>query len=167
MLQFFLRLRYVILLGSAGAGVGALLMFYEAAVKLAGGVRMLFVSDASSSGKAVITAVMGATDACLFGIVLTFFAYAIAFGFVIQLEPATRSRLPQWVRVDSISNLKQTLIEVILVYLVVDFATDVAESETHVTWETLIMPGAILLIAAALRLMSSAHPRPSADVSGH
>jgi hypothetical protein len=70
-------------------------------------------------------------------------------------------------RVESISDLKQSLIEVILVYLVVDFATDVAERETHVTWETLIMPGAILLIAAALRLMSRAHAPPSADLSRH
>ena len=166
MLQSVLRLRYVMLLGSVAAGIGALLMFYEAGVKLAAGMRMLFVSDASS-GKAVIAAVMGATDACLFGIVLTFFAYAIAFGFVIELEPATRSRLPRWMRVESISDLKQSLIEVILVYLVVDFATDVAERETHVTWETLIMPGAILLIAAALRLMSRAHAPPSADLSRH
>ena len=60
MLQFVLRLRYVILLGSVATGIGALLMFYEAGVKLAAGMRMLFVADASS-GKAVIAAVMGAT----------------------------------------------------------------------------------------------------------
>jgi uncharacterized membrane protein YqhA len=164
MLQFVLRLRYVILVGSVAAGIGALLMFYEAAVKLAGALRTLFVADAGS-GKAIITAVMGATDACLFGIVLTFFAYAIVFGFVVQLDAATRTRLPHWMRVDSISDLKQTLIEVILVYLVVDFATDIAESETHVSWETLIMPSAILLIAAALRLMSSAHAPRSPGLS--
>jgi hypothetical protein len=51
MLQSVLRLRYVILLGSVAAGIGALLMFYEAGVKLAAGMRMLFVADASS-GKA-------------------------------------------------------------------------------------------------------------------
>lgn len=163
MLQFVLQLRYVILVGSVAAAVGALLMFYEAAVKLAGAVRTLFGADAGSD-KAIITAVMGATDACLFGIVLTFFAYAIAFGFVVQLDTATRNRLPQWMRVDSISDLKQTLIEVILVYLVVDFATDIAESETHLTWETLIMPAAILLVAAALRLMSSTHAGPSSGL---
>jgi len=62
-------------------------------------------------------------------------------------------------RVESISDLKHTLIEVILVYLVVDFATDVANSTTHQNWETLIMPTAILLLAGALWLMKHGEVR--------
>lgn len=153
MLRFALSLRYVMLVGSVAAGIGAVLMFYEAAVKLGGGLRLVFASD-QSGGTAVIAAVLGATDACLFGVVLTFFAYAIAFGFVIELDPATREELPRWMRVEGVGELKHTLVEVILVYLVVDFATDVAEGDTHLSWETLVLPTAIALIAGALRLMS-------------
>jgi hypothetical protein len=39
--------------------------------------------------------------------------------------------------------------------LVVDFATDVGEVETHVSWEMLVRPLAILLVAGALRLMGN------------
>jgi hypothetical protein len=81
------------------------------------------------------------------------FAYAIAFGFVLHASPAYRERLPTWIQVRSIGELKHTLIEMILVYLVVDFATDLAAGEGHVSWETLVIPMAILLIAGALRLL--------------
>ena len=62
-------------------------------------------------------------------------------------------------RVESVGELKRTLIEVILVYLVVDFATDLAAGEGHVTWETLVVPISILLIAGALRVVSGDQPK--------
>jgi uncharacterized membrane protein YqhA len=96
---------------------------------------------------------MGATDAYLFGVVLVIFTYAITFGFVLDLAPAERERLPDWMRVEGIADLKRILVEVILVYLIVDFATDVAGTEWHLDWHTLVMPGSVLLIAAALRLL--------------
>ena len=85
---------------------------------------------------------MGATDEFLFALVLLIFAYAIAFGFVIDLAPEDRERLPAWMRISSISELKHTLIEVILVYLVVDFATDTAEKSGphHHEWGALVLP---------------------------
>lgn len=153
MLRGALLLRYVMLLGSLAGLCGAFLMFYEAAAKLATGLRVLIGPEASG-GKTVISAVMGATDSCLFGVVLVIFAYSIAFGFVFDLQPSTRERLPHWMRTNSVQELKHTLIQVIVVYLIVDFATDVAAAETHLSWETLVMPCAIVLIAIALRLMS-------------
>jgi hypothetical protein len=52
---------------------------------------------------------------------------------------------------------------VILVYLVVDFATDLAAGEGHVTWETLVVPIAVLLIAGALRLVGGGQPKAGSD----
>ena len=105
---------------------------------------------------------MGATDEFLFALVLLIFAYAIAFGFVIDLAPEDRERLPAWMRISSISELKHTLIEVILVYLVVDFATDIAQESGphHHEWSTLVLPASIFLIAGALRLVSRERPAP-------
>ena len=73
---------------------------------------------------------MGATDIYLFGIVLVIFAYNIAFGFVFDLSKAERQVLPAWMRPSGMHELKTTLVGVILVYLVVDFATDWAESNS-------------------------------------
>lgn len=152
MLRVALALRYVMLIGSLAALAGAFLMFFEAAAKLAGGVRA-FLAD-GGHGKSVLTAVMGATDACLFGIVLMVFAYSIAFGFVFDIEPGRRERLPVWMRLHGVHELKHTLVQVVLVYLVVDFATDVAQAEAPLGWEMLVKPIAVLMVAAALWLMA-------------
>jgi hypothetical protein len=61
-------------------------------------------------------------------------------------------------RVEGVGELKHTLVEVILVYLVVDFATDIAQEEPHLPWEGLVMPLSIFAIAAALRLLPSGRP---------
>src|SRR5215207_3100619 len=113
--------------------------------------------------KAITAGVMGATDAFLFGVVLIIFAYAIAFGFVLDVPREWSQRMPTWMRVNSIGELKHTLFGVILVYLIVDFATDIAASETHLTWQTLVIPLSIFLIAGTLRLLDGAHPGPMHD----
>ena len=165
MFRLFLPLRFIMLLASLGAIVGALLMFGLGCFKLVGGVprhrrrarRPCGASPPPSSPP---------TDAYLFGIVLVIFAYAIAFGFVFDVPAEERAQLPAWMRVGGISELKHTLVEVILVYLVVEFATDVAQAEEHLTWEALIMPIAILLIAGALRCLSVGHAGGGAGTAG-
>ena len=97
---------------------------------------------------------MSATDAFLFGIVLVIFAYAIAFGFAFDVSPETHEKLPPWMRINRVSDIKHTLIEVILVYLVVDFATDSAQA-VDLSWQTLVKPLSIAIIAAASRLFDS------------
>jgi len=151
MLRFALALRFVTLVAAVGVGFGAIMMFWLGAAKLAGGMN--FVFPAEGAGQSVITAVMEATDAFLFGLVLVVFAYGITFGFAIDLPSAVRAKLPPWMQVEGIGELKNTLIEIILVYLIVDFATDVAEVEMRVSWDMLLKPAAIFLIAGALRLL--------------
>jgi uncharacterized membrane protein YqhA len=159
MLRVLLPLRFVMLVAALGAAVGALLMFWLGASKTFDAVRAALGRETASA----IASVMGATDSFLFGVVLVVFAYAITFGFVVELPAEDRARLPAWMRVEGVADLKRILVEVILVYLIVDFATDVAETETHLDWRSLVMPTSILLIAAALRLLSHEprHPAPS------
>jgi uncharacterized membrane protein YqhA len=152
MLRFALALRFVTLVAAVGVGSGAIMMFWLGAAKLAGGMSFVF-QGGGTGAQSVITAVMEATDAFLFGLVLVVFAYGITFGFAFDLPPAVRAKLPPWMRVQGIGELKNTLIEIILVYLIVDFATDVAEVETRVSWDMLLKPAAIFLIAGALRLV--------------
>ena len=152
MLRFTLALRFVTLVAAVGVGFGAIMMFWLGAAKLAGGMSFVFQGDGTVA-QSVITAVMEATDAFLFGLVLVVFAYGITFGFALDLPSAVRAKLPPWMRVEGIGELKNTLIEIIVVYLIVDFATDVAEVETRVSWDMLLKPAAIFLIAGALRLV--------------
>lgn len=151
MLRIALSLRYVMLVASFGAAVGALVMLWEASAKMVGAAVSIFQGQ---EPKQVIAQVMGGTDVFLFGIVLVIFAYAIAFGFVFNLTERQRELLPAWMRATGMSELKATLVGVILVYLVVDFATDWAENSGEVTWLVLTKPISILLIAAAFRLFA-------------
>jgi uncharacterized membrane protein YqhA len=160
MLKVALSLRFLALFTSFGAVVGSLLMFWVGGAKLIGAVGMLSLDG--DRVKPITAAVMSATDAFLFGAVLIIFAYAIAFGFVLQTSAEFRRRLPGWMQVESVGELKRTLIEVILVYLVVDFATDLAAGESHVSWETLVVPMSIVLIAGALRLIVSGQAKTEA-----
>ncbi|HEX2726524.1 MAG TPA: YqhA family protein, partial [Beijerinckiaceae bacterium] len=79
------------LVAAAGALIGALLMFWEGGGKLAGALWALLV--ANDDAKSLGGAVMGATDALLFGVVLLVFAFAITFGFVFDLPADARERL--------------------------------------------------------------------------
>jgi uncharacterized membrane protein YqhA len=153
MLNLALAFRYVLLLASVGAGLAALLLLWEGCAKLLRAVSVLAATGDEAA--TVIGSVMGAIDTFLFAMVLVIFAYAIAFGFVIDLSAEERERLPRWMRI-CMSELKHTLVAVIVVYLVVDFATDVAQASASLTWDTLVRPISIVLIAGALWLLSLA-----------
>lgn len=157
MIHFILSLRWIALIAALGAALGAMLMFFEGCLKLAHALEIM-VQPSADADISVIATVMQATDAFLFGLVLIVFAYAITFGFAFKLPTSLRSTAPLWMRVEGLGEIKITLIQVVLVYLVVDFVTDVVESETRVTWEMLVKPAAIVLIAGALRLLGSALP---------
>jgi uncharacterized membrane protein YqhA len=154
-LHFVLSLRFVLLVASVGAALGAILMFWE------GGVEMTHAALALLSGhdrKSVVTFIMLGTDAFLFGIVLVIFAYAVALGFVFDTTLKHVERLPSWMRVSTVSELRDALVEVILLYLLVDFATDWPQSEGELSWVILAKPLAILAIAAAFSLFASRTP---------
>jgi uncharacterized membrane protein YqhA len=152
MLRFAMSLRYVMLVASFGAALGALVLFWEGTAHMIGAVRHIL---ADAEAKVVIAEVMGGTDVYLFGIVLIIFAYAIAFGFVFDMSAEQRARLPVWMRPAGMTELKTTLVAAILVYLIVDFATDWSELQRPVSWLILTKPISILLIAGAFRLFVS------------
>jgi uncharacterized membrane protein YqhA len=160
MLHILLSFRWVTLVAAFGTAVGALLMFVEGCAKLFHAIATVVTHPGQADGPSVVAPVMQATDAFLFGLVLIVFAYAITFGFAFDLPKASQTALPRWMRLNGISELKFTLIEVILVYLVVDFTTDMVELDMGISWTMLVKPGAILLIAAALRVLGNGPTTP-------
>lgn len=156
MLRFARSLRFILLIAVFGTVIGALVMFWEGAAHMA---NAAYAAALGNDPKGAIAQVMGGTDAFLFGIVLVIFAYNIAFGFVFELSEGEQQMLPAWMRPTGMHQLKTTLVGVILVYLVVDFATDWAESNVVVeSWVVLAKPISILLIAGTLRLLAMPEP---------
>jgi uncharacterized membrane protein YqhA len=151
LIRVFLSLRALMLIAVAGSLVGSLVM-YAAGVGYLMQAIGVFLPAGPEKLKPVVL-VLEAMDAFLFGIVLTIFAYGIAFGFVFRLSDAMQSTLPQWMKISGIHQLKQTLAEVVLVVLIVSFAKEVVESDETLTWASLILPIATLLIAGSLAML--------------
>jgi uncharacterized membrane protein YqhA len=163
MLRFVLSLRLAILIAALGAALGAVLMFIEGAHKLLDAALTVFQAE---QGPSVIGPVMAATDTLFFAIVLIIFAYSITFGFAIHVPRDTERKMPRWMRIDDINELKQTLASVVLLFFIVDFATDWWANETSPSWLVLVKPVSILMIAGAMRLVASSHDRPQVDPEG-
>ncbi len=105
----------------------------------------------------VIVSVLRATDKILLGIVLMVVGCGIALGFALDIPPEQRTRLPQWMIIDTVAELKNLFFQMIILYLVVHFAAQVGEMQTPPQWEALVLPVSALLLAGAMKLTASSH----------
>jgi uncharacterized membrane protein YqhA len=150
--NIFLSLRALMLFASIGALAGSLIMYWEGA-KFLGEAAGLIHPEMSMTIHQPTALVLEAMDSFLFAVVLTIFAYGIAFGFVIHLSPKQLEPLPDWMKVSGINELKHTLAEVVLVILIVTFTKQVVAVDPPLGWTYLILPVAVLMLAAALWLL--------------
>jgi uncharacterized membrane protein YqhA len=157
-LSFLLGLRAIMLIGSAGAMIGALLMFLQGGFYLHEAWHTL-MTPGEAAERQVTVPVLEAVDAFLFGIVLVIFAYGIAIGFVFTLPEGYGRSLPNWMKIEGVSQLKGILSEVVVVVLIVIFARVVVEANGKFEWSMLVLPASIFLIAVALRMIELAGGR--------
>jgi uncharacterized membrane protein YqhA len=90
-------------------------------------------------------------DAALFALVLLILAVGTASLYLGSGDPAD-PRIPERMRVRNISELKTLLWEGILLVLVVASLTSIMTNTDHLTWNLLILPVAVLTLAAGLFL---------------
>jgi uncharacterized membrane protein YqhA len=155
LLGFLLGLRAIMLFGSAGALIGSLLMFLQGGFYLLEAWHTL-LGAGGAEDRQVTVPVLEAVDSFLFGIVLVIFAYGIAIGFVFTLPEGFGRTLPNWMKIEGVSQLKGILSEVVIVVLIVIFARVVVEAQGRLEWSMLVLPASILLIAVALRMIELA-----------
>lgn len=101
----------------------------------------------------VIVDLLEILDDFLVGLALLYFAYGIYSLFIlIDSKPENE---PSWLQVDSISTLKKTLLELLVVLLSVVFVKGILEYETIqiLEWDILVIPASIVAIALSIRLM--------------
>jgi uncharacterized membrane protein YqhA len=158
-LSLLLGLRMIMLIGSAGALVGSLLMFLQGGLYLYEAWHTLMAPGAALAERAATVPVLEAVDAFLFGIVLVIFSYGIAIGFVFHLPEDYVRTLPSWMHIEGVSQLKGILSEVVIVVLIVIFARIVVgtvDSGKSFEWSMIVLPASILMIAVALRMIELA-----------
>ncbi|KQY11532.1 YqhA family protein [Rhizobium sp. Root482] len=151
MVSLFSGLRYVLILAATAVLFGAFLMFWEAILMLLEGFSMARLDPDLS----VIVAVLRATDKILLGIVLMVVGCGIALGFALDIPPEQRSKLPQWMIIDTVAELKNLFFQMIILYLVVHFAAQVGETQAPLEWNALVLPVSALLLGGAMKLAAS------------
>lgn len=169
--RFFWATRLFTLVAVIASIAGALLMFYlGSANTIEAFVLQIRPSAEAAAGlpanEATVITLMDALDRFLIGMVLLFFGYGV-YGLFIRPEYGPRALgLPGWLHVERLGQLKQTIAEVIIVVLFVLFLRVALEAFHGGEGEMapaslgrfLALPGAILLLSAALRLVRL-HPK--------
>lgn len=120
-----------------------------------------------STADTTVIHLIGALDRFLIAIVLLFFGYGIHVLFLRPTATPSQLGLPEWLHVESIGQLKQTLAEVIVIVLFVLFLKvalqTFGEGVPEMSWQGVIafmlLPLSILLLAFALK-MAELHPKP-------
>lgn len=135
-------------------------LFCSALVMAGDGYYRIFQALGAILGKGdpkgVAVSILSGTDVFLFSAVLGIMSGALFFNFVLDPEDLEKlGSVPKWIVIHDIAELKHILVDVILVYLIVDFATDMAEMDRKLDWAILVGPTSILIVALASRLMKS------------
>jgi uncharacterized membrane protein YqhA len=160
MIQRFFALRYICLIAVVSLFAGSVLMFISGAVYtlnaflifLFGRTVATLPSHIGENTAASIVLIQS-VDAFLFALVLLIFSYGIYELFIDRPEERD-PKLPRWLHVRSIAQLKTTLVQVIIVILAVNLLEHVIlVGSEALKWETLIIPASMVGLALALKLM--------------
>lgn len=160
--------RWLTILAVLGSSLGAFLMIFIGLQETVMAFRVQFESAPGPLPPSHASAVhlIGALSRFVMAIVLLYFAFGIYLLFVRPDQPAEGLGVPRWLDVEGIGQLKQTLAEAILVVLFVLFLRIAVETflaqGLNFSWKEmaglLILPTAIFLLAAALKL-AELHPK--------
>ncbi len=156
------QFRKISLIAVLASMLGSLLMFLIGAVKVARAYEAYFSiatdTDATSNIQAglAIAYLVQAIDGFLIALALLIFGYGVFVLFV-----ASKQTVAKWAaagfEIRSITELKKILADMIVIILMVKFLESALVNTTGFDWQALVLPGAILLLAAAVRVLKLEH----------
>ncbi|MDB4285502.1 YqhA family protein [bacterium] len=156
------KLRFVAIIAVISSFVGSSLMFVVGGLKVYKGCYY-FLTGAqperapahSTPGDLATIQIVASLDSFLIALALLYFGYGI-YALVIDPESPGRSKAPAWLVPKGIRDLKETLALVIIVILFVLFLDELWIHLNDLTWEILVLPASIALLALAVKLMGFA-----------
>ena len=157
------KIRYISIIAVFCSLFGSVLMFMIGIYRTYRAFAYFFNLEAASSalgreklGDLAMGAVIKSIDAFLIGLVLLIFCHGIYTLFIRKVEPEEKVTF-HWLKISSITSLKTLLAEVIIIILFVKFLDVVIINIAELTWETLILPASILLLALGLKFLEHRH----------
>ena len=166
MLRIMLGIRWIGLIAVISSIVGSLLMFLVGAADTLKAIKIYFGETKSGIiggekllGVDVMVNLVAALDSFLFALILFYFAFGIYCLFIrsgseTESEQNMMNKLPKWLQVNSLGQLKKSLLEVIIVLIAVLFLKDALYIQTQdLQWTVLIAPISLIALAVVLKLV--------------
>ena len=164
MLANFFRIHYMAILAVIGSLFGSLLMLLVGAYDVFEAYLLFFgFGHPTVPGKEMTEAtatVLSALDSFLLAFVLLYFAYNLYYLLTFPDQREQRFgviRMPPGLQVESLGQMKKTILIIIVVSLSVFLLRENMISIDQFEWTDLYVPISILAIAAAIRLIKFDH----------
>lgn len=160
-LHALFQIRYISLVAVVSSLLGAFLMFVVGAVRTVQALLVFFGLRAAEFhelevdlGLETTIRLVESLDSFLFGFVLLYFGFGMYSLFVIpdSGESEKRIKVAPWLEVNSLGQMKRTLLEVIVVLLAVLFVKGVLTTD-EIPWTALVIPITIVSLALSLKLI--------------
>jgi uncharacterized membrane protein YqhA len=97
--------------------------------------------------------ILDALDDFLTALVFIIFAMGIAVLFLPKKREVLKEKLPEWLNINTFTDLKLLLWEAVLTTLVVYFVNSVVKRDGDYSWEMLILPGSILMLSLCIYIL--------------
>ena len=157
MVRLLLNLRWLAVVIAICAALHSLAFVALGVIRGFEGYRLIFHGPPWSGEDSPGIYIAKSIDAFLLALVFFVFSIGVLELFASQQEGAALERVPAWMRVKSLSDLKFLIWEAILAALVVASVESLVVSSHEIRWTALIVPIALLILAAGLYLAKKAH----------
>lgn len=157
-MKYILAPRYLSLVASLFSFIGAGFLFYLGGHKTYKAIENFIQRTPPdhyahlAEGEIALVGIVEAVDTFLFALVMLIFAVGIIRIFFLNTEESQESK--RWWHVNTITELKAILLEIIIVMLAVLFLKSVLID--RLGWELLIIPTGALLLSAIYYILKKA-----------
>jgi len=157
MVKLLLNLRWLAVVIAVCGALHSLAFVVLGVIRGFEGYRLIFRGPPWSGEDSPGIYIAKSIDAFLLALVFFVFSIGVLELFASQQESPGLERVPGWMRVKSLSELKFLIWEAILAALVVASVESLVVSSHEIRWTALIVPIALLILAAGLFLAKKAH----------
>ena len=159
MLRFLFGVRYLFVIAVVSLLVGTAVMLSIGAYEIYEALHAVIVPAHPEVNESMLY-VVESLDTFLIAFILLYFAYSVYFlTLASETDPESVKNIPmpEWLKVQSLGEMKKTLLEVIVVALSLFWLRIVLIQTTEFQWTDLVLPASILAIAASVRIMKLDH----------
>jgi uncharacterized membrane protein YqhA len=157
--------RFVVILAVLGALVSSFVMFIKGSMQIVNGVVVFYAQighfkpGEEHGSDTLVAHFVSSVDNYLFATVLLIFSMGLYELFISEIDPASRrpDSRPNWLKVESLDDLKSSLGKVILMILIVSFFEQSLGLTYSNALELLYLGIGILLVSGALYVTHLGH----------